>query len=77
MPRESIEDKGLRYIRERRLTVERVDGDLVVARCKGGSGEEYALGFDPRAGQWRCTCPCRRTCAHLTALQMVTTRRRR
>jgi len=77
VPRESVEDKGLRYIRERRLTVERVDGDLVVARCRGGSGEEYAMRFDVGAARWFCDCPARGTCAHLTALQMVTTRRRR
>ena len=77
MPRESRVDRGRRFLLERRLVVERVDGTgLVVASCRGDSGELRHLGFDPLRNEWRCTCPAsaqfRRECAHLVALKHVT-----
>lgn len=74
MTRETVEAKGRRYLAEARLTVTAVDGDLVAATCRG-QGEQYDLGHDPARG-WHCDCPARRSCAHLTALQTVTVRRR-
>lgn len=68
--------KGRRLLTEGRLLISRVHGDLIVATCRGDSGEVYDLGFDPRNGQWRCTCPARGRCSHLVALQLVTARRR-
>lgn len=69
----SVEDKGRRLLTEGRLTVVRVAGAVVVAKCKGDSGEMYDLGYDPRGnGQWRCTCVARGRCSHLVALQLVT-----
>jgi uncharacterized Zn finger protein len=76
-PRENARAKGIRMLGEGRLLVERVDGDLIVASCRGDSGEIYFLGHDPREGAWRCTCPAKTTCSHLAALQLVTVRRRR
>jgi hypothetical protein len=40
---------------EGRLVVERFDGDLVVASCRGDSGEVYRLGHDPQAREWCVT----------------------
>ena len=69
---EGIDAKGRRYLVEGRLLVERVDGGLVVASCRGDSGSIYHLGFDPRVREWRCTCPARGRCSHLVALMLVT-----
>lgn len=67
-PRESAEQKGQRYVVEGRLTVERLDGRGIRARCRG-SGTVYALGYDGEG--WFCSCPARTRCAHLVALQLV------
>lgn len=69
-------EKGRELLADGRLVVTRVEGDLIVATCRGDSGAVYDLGFDPRNGQWRCTCPARGRCSHLIALQLVTVRRR-
>ena len=84
MARENAQEKGRRYLGEGRLVVERVEpgyetglpaphehGTLIVATCRGG-GEEYKLGYDPKAREWRCTCPAKGECAHLHALKLVT-----
>ena len=75
--RESAADKGRRLLVEGRLIVERVERTgLVVASCRGDSGEVYKLGYDPGAHQWRCTCEeMKGRCSHLVALQLVTVRR--
>jgi hypothetical protein len=70
--RENAATKALRLLTEGRLRVKRVEGDLVIATCKGDSGRIYDLGFDPRNAQWRCTCEARSVCSHLRALQLVT-----
>lgn len=74
--RENRDAKGRRLLAEGRLKVERVDpvSRLIVASCRGDSGEVYSLGFDPRAGEWRCNCPARTKCSHMTALMLVTVR---
>ena len=76
---ERIETKAKRLLAEGRLVVRRVEkrtdgrgGSLIVASCRGDSGAEYDLGYDPWRDQWRCTCPARGRCAHLTALMLVT-----
>lgn len=74
MPRENTHDKARRLLTEGRLEVERRDGAVIVASCRGDSGEQYRLGHDPaRAPHWRCTCPARTACSHLKALWLVTT----
>lgn len=76
----NAEEKAHRLLAEGRLTIERVDGGVIVASCRGYSGGEiYRLGFDPRdGGEWRCTCEAsskfRRRCSHLIALQLVVVR---
>jgi hypothetical protein len=73
--RENVEDKGRRYLAEARLTVTKVDGDVVLAECRG-AGQVHQCGHQPRRG-WHCSCPARGICSHLTALQLVTVRRQR
>lgn len=69
MPSEAVQAKARRYLAEARLLVERVDATTIQARCRG-QGAVYALGF--ASGEWWCSCPARRECAHLVALRLVT-----
>lgn len=75
---ESMEHKAERILREARLTIRRVDpgSGLIVAECRGFSGEVYALGYDPGLKAWRCTCKRNRDfhkpCSHIMALWHVT-----
>lgn len=70
--RSNVREKGMRLLAEGRLRVTKVDGDFIVAQCRGDSGAVYYLGFDPKRKQWRCTCAARTACSHLHALWMVT-----
>ena len=77
--RENIETRAVKILTERRLTVERIgSGGLIVASCRGDSGEDYKLGYDPFRDQWRCQCEAsatfHKTCKHLIALQHVVTK---
>jgi len=73
--RESIQDKGRRYLTEGRLMIEKVDPDTgwVIATCRG-TDALYHLGFDPTVKQWRCGCPARGACAHIYSLRSVVIR---
>ena len=54
--------------------IKRVDPEtkLVIAQCRGDSGEVYDLGYDPTKDQWRCTCAeLKGNCSHLQALKLV------
>jgi uncharacterized Zn finger protein len=70
--RESARTKGARYVSEARLTVTAVDGEHVVATCRG-SGALYNVGHDLGRG-WHCDCPARTVCAHINALCLVVVR---
>lgn len=72
---ETVEEKALRLLKERRLTIERVDthGGVVVARCQGDTGE-YMCGWDAIVKQWRCQCVARSECSHIKAVRMVVNR---
>jgi uncharacterized Zn finger protein len=72
MSRESVDEKGRRYVGEGRLTVQHVDEAIIRASCRGG-GAVYILGWDGDA--WWCGCPARGRCAHLAALELVVVRR--
>lgn len=69
--RENVREKGARLLTSGRLRVVKVEGNLIVAECKGDSGAIYKLGHDPRKMQYRCTCPAVGPCSHLFALQSV------
>jgi uncharacterized Zn finger protein len=76
-----MNEKADQILLEGLLTVERIEripaGRLIVAHCRSRteSDKVYKLGFDPKVGEWRCTCPVtgKRFCSHLVALQRVTT----
>jgi hypothetical protein len=68
--RESVQLKAHRYLREARLTVTRIDEGAVRATCRGTTGI-HDLGWTPGGG-WSCSCPARRRCCHIAALQCVT-----
>jgi uncharacterized Zn finger protein len=73
--RESIQDKGRRYLTEGRLQIEKVDDKTgwVIASCRG-TDSLYHLGYDPGVKQFRCTCQARGACAHIYALRSVVIR---
>jgi len=71
--RENKADKAMRYLREGRLTVTKVDGDIVRAECRG-NGAVYNVGFEN--GHWICDCLSFSDCCHRIALQCVTVRSR-
>lgn len=66
--RESIDDKAIRYLRERRIRVVRADGDQVHARAKG---ERDVYQVKVGGGRSRCTCPARVRCCHVAALELI------
>ena len=71
--RENAQDKSRRLLVNGRLRVVKVDGDLIIAECRGDSGAIYHLGHEPGARKpWRCTCPATGPCSHLYALWAVT-----
>lgn len=71
--RENAHDKSKRLLLSGRLRVTRVDGNIIVAECRGDSGEVYHLGHDPNdVPFWSCSCPARTACSHLRALHAVT-----
>jgi uncharacterized Zn finger protein len=68
---ENAAAKARRLLCEGRLTVLRVDGDLVEATVRGDSAAVYHVGHDPARG-WRCDCPAyRSSCSHVRAVQLV------
>jgi uncharacterized Zn finger protein len=71
MARESVAEKGRRYLVEGRLTISQLDALSIEASCRGG-GALYELGHNGAA--WWCSCPALGRCAHLVALQLVAVR---
>jgi hypothetical protein len=72
--RESVAKKGSHYILEGRLTITHVDAAIVVADVRG-HGQIHKTVWTSDAG-WSCSCPARRHCAHIHAVQLVTVRER-
>jgi hypothetical protein len=71
--RETIEQKAERLLAEGGLFVAHADGRTVRASCHGDHGR-YTVIFDGR--RWVCTCPARKTCSHVQALELITTPKR-
>jgi uncharacterized Zn finger protein len=70
--RENAEAKARRYLAEGRLHVERVDHDVVIARCLGNDGAIYSVRWDGERRSWRCSCPAfGPKCSHILALGRV------
>jgi hypothetical protein len=69
--RETLEQRALRYIAERRLHVVLVDSERVEARVQGATAEHLVT---YQRGGWTCTCDAHRwgrRCTHLHAVQLV------
>lgn len=69
MSPDTVDEKARRYIAEHRVLIRRVDGREIDAEIDGGTGRWYV---QRRIGGWRCDCPARRRCCHLTAVRLVT-----
>lgn len=68
MARENAHEKGRRLLAEGRLRVVHVEGNTVMATCRGDSAQVYRCGH--RTGAWYCDCPALSTCSHLVALRL-------
>jgi hypothetical protein len=69
--RETIAEKAVRLIAERRLAILLVGRGVVMARVRGDSGVTYHVGREPRRGWW-CGCESRGDkCSHIAALRLV------
>ncbi|HEX6579236.1 MAG TPA: hypothetical protein VF082_12800 [Jiangellaceae bacterium] len=69
--KESVEQKAIRYISERRVLIRRVEGRDIDAEVRG----TVTYYIRKRRGGWRCDCIAgthRRRCAHLEAVRTVT-----
>jgi hypothetical protein len=66
---ENAEAKARRYLLEGRLRVRMVKGGRSFAECRGNGHIWHPCYVGDR---WRCNCPARGRCAHLVALQLVT-----
>lgn len=69
--RETVAQKGDRYLAEGRIVVIGVDRHHVAARARG-AGQVYAVEWSPGAG-WSCSCPhiARADCSHLLAVKKI------
>jgi uncharacterized Zn finger protein len=67
-PRESAQDKGVRYLASGRLVVLEAAPGLFRAVVRG-SAELHEVRFG--RGGWSCTCLARTTCSHLHAARLV------
>ena len=68
---ENAATKARRLLTEGRVTVLRVDRDVVDASVRGDSAAVYHVSHDPTRG-WRCDCPAYRSCcSHVKAVQLV------
>lgn len=72
MPRETKDEKAMRYLCEGRVVLVHVSRSAVTAHVRG-EGAVYRTRWE--AGAWSCTCPhgARTTdCSHVAAVKRVT-----
>lgn len=71
MPAQSISAKALAYLAEGRVRAEHVDAATRSAlfRVLGTAPVPYQVRY--AHGAWRCTCPARVRCCHITACALV------
>ena len=71
MPRESIDQKAIRYLAESRVTISRIDGTSIDATVLGTKTRPYVVTYRAESG-WRCSClaPGSR-CAHTVAISTL------
>jgi hypothetical protein len=70
MSRETIPAKASRLLATGAVCVQRADGVRIAASVQGDHGR-YVVAFDGE--RWACSCPAWKGCAHLTAVELVTT----
>ncbi len=68
--RESIPEKAARLLSSGAVYIRRADGTRVAATVKGDNGR-YVVACD--GTRWACSCPAWRDCAHVKAVELVTT----
>jgi hypothetical protein len=66
-----VPQKALRLLAEGRVYVQRADGVWIAASVQGDHGR-YVVAFDGE--RWACSCPAWKGCAHLAAVELVTTK---
>lgn len=74
MPREDSRSKASRLAASGRLTLTRVDSDVIEAVVRGDSAAEYDVTWHRGRG-WSCDCPAwSYRCSHTLALMLCTVR---
>ena len=69
--REQAQSKAARLVGAGRVTLRRLEQDLIVAKVRGDSARIYSTGWEPSG--WWCTCPASmQRCSHVRAVQLVT-----
>ncbi len=71
MTRETVEEKAIRYLTERRLRIVLVSPDVVEAAARGNDNTVYRTRREAGKGS-ACSCPARGRCCHREALERVT-----
>lgn len=66
--RESVADRGSRYLLEGRVVVEAAGAGYFTATVRG-AGDIHLVSY--ARGGWSCSCPARSTCAHLHAARLI------
>ena len=69
MPREDARTKARRMLGEARVTIRRLEPDVIVASVRGNSAREYLVSWDP-AG-WASPCDALTTGSHIIAVQLI------
>jgi uncharacterized Zn finger protein len=73
MSRETIPEKAGRLLTEGRVHVRHRDEVRIAAEVEGDTGR-WIVVCDPE-GRWACSCPAWKGCAHLAAVELVTTKK--
>jgi uncharacterized Zn finger protein len=68
--RETVDAKARRYLAEGRVRIRIVGPNRVSAEVYGTDGAIYRSGLDESG--WRCNCPARKECCHISALKLAT-----
>lgn len=70
--REDAQTKAARLLASGRVTIRRLNDDVIVADVRGDSADVHEVGWDPEG--WRCSCPAVGRCSHVRALMLVVLR---
>jgi len=71
MPRETLDEKAVRYVSTGRIKLVRVEGDNIDATVSGDASKTYVVTHRPSG--WRCSCIATvLRCSHVAGVAMVT-----